>query len=193
LACRGARHRAVARARPRRERALRPPPPRAGDVDRPPPPLRPVTNPPLGARVRRGLLSTAPMAADPTPPASAGDVTLRRLVAVLAVIFVVAALKAAKPVAMSLAFALFFLVLFWPLHVRLDRVLPKGLALVLTFLALLAVLGLFVGAVWFTAGEVAEQAPRYEAAFETMRAEVASIFGALGGAGGDGGAALTGE
>ncbi|MEP0545891.1 MAG: AI-2E family transporter [Rhodothermales bacterium] len=111
--------------------------------------------------------------------------TLRRLVAVLVVIFVVAALKATKPVTMPLAFALFTVILFWPLYKRLDKHVPTGVALVATLLAVFAVLGAFVGAIWFTVDEVLEGIGRYEQEFASLRASVASFFGAIDGGSGE--------
>jgi predicted PurR-regulated permease PerM len=114
--------------------------------------------------------------------------TLRRLVAVLVVIFVVAALKATKPVTMPLAFALFTVILFWPLYKRLDRHVPTGVALVTTLLAVFAVLGAFVGAIWFTVDEVLEGIGKYEGEFASLRDSAASFFGAIdGGSGGSAG------
>ena len=107
--------------------------------------------------------------------------TLRRLVAVLVVIFVVAALKATKPVTMPLAFALFTVVLFWPLYRRLDQRVPTGVALVLTLLAVLTVLGAFVGVIWFTVDEVIEGSSQYRDEFASLRAAVSSFFGVLNG------------
>lgn len=116
---------------------------------------------------------------------------LRRLVAVLVIIFVVAALKATKPVTMPLAFALLTVLLFWPLYKRLDRAMPTGAALLLTLLAVLAVLGAFVGAIWFTVDEVIEGAPRYREEFASLRASASSFFDALSGSGGSGDGALS--
>lgn len=117
--------------------------------------------------------------------------TLRHLVTVLVVLFVAAALKATKPVTMPLAFALFTVVLFWPLYRRLDRRVPTGVALVLTLLAVLAVLGAFVGAIWFTVDEVIEGSSQYREEFASLRASVSSFFGALDGSSASGGDAFS--
>ncbi|MDX1531159.1 MAG: AI-2E family transporter, partial [Rhodothermales bacterium] len=132
------------------------------------------------------------MPADPVsrtapPPGDDRSPTLRHLVTVLVVIFVVAALKATKPVTLPLAFALFFVVLLWPLYRELSERLPRGVALVVTFLALLGVFAAFVGAVWFAADQVVEGSSAYRQEFQDLRGRIEG-FARFGGDGSGGGA-----
>jgi predicted PurR-regulated permease PerM len=104
---------------------------------------------------------------------------LRHLVTVLVVIFVFAALKATKPVTMPLAFALFAVILFWPVYRWLNERVASGLALLGTLVALLAVFAVFIGAIWFAVDEVVERAPQYEEEVVQLQTRVETFFGSL--------------
>ena len=109
---------------------------------------------------------------------------LRPWLATLVVIAVVAALKATQAVTMPLAFALFLTLLFWPLQDRLRRSMPRWAAFGLTFLAFLAALTAFGGALYYAAAEVVDRAPEYREEWERVRGmlpePVASSLGAGG-------------
>ena len=110
--------------------------------------------------------------------------SLRPWLAALVVIAVVAALKATQAVTMPLAFALFLTLLFWPLQDRLRRAMPKGAAFGLTFLAFLAALTAFGGALYYAAAEVIDRAPDYREDWERVRGMLPDALApALGGNG----------
>jgi predicted PurR-regulated permease PerM len=104
---------------------------------------------------------------------------LRHLVTVLVVIFVFAALKATKPVTMPLAFALFAVILFWPVYRWLKERVASGLALLGALVALLAVFAVFIGAIWFAVDEIVDGAPRYEEEVVQLQTRVETFFGSL--------------
>ncbi|WP_376099903.1 AI-2E family transporter [Roseomonas sp. CCTCC AB2023176] len=73
----------------------------------------------------------------------------RVLLGLCTAILVAAALNAAQAVLAPVAFALFTIAMAWPLQALLERVLPKGLALVVTVFAALVVLAILaVAAGW---------------------------------------------
>ena len=83
------------------------------------------------------------------------------LMAVIASILVVAALKATRPISMPLAFAFFIAILVHPLQSRLEKRLPRWLSLVLVLLLLCAIAGVAVGALSL-GGEIIEpKLPEY--------------------------------
>jgi predicted PurR-regulated permease PerM len=71
----------------------------------------------------------------------AGDRALRVTTGLSATVLVAVALHLAAPIAAPVVFALFVIAIVWPLQVALDRVLPAGIALLLTVVAALVVLG----------------------------------------------------
>jgi predicted PurR-regulated permease PerM len=73
---------------------------------------------------------------------------IKRLLAVIAVVLVVGALKIAASVTMPLVFALFLIGVFWPLQLRLERGMPRASAMLVTLLVFLAVISLFVASFW---------------------------------------------
>jgi AI-2 transport protein TqsA len=87
--------------------------------------------------------------------------TRARLLAVIATILVVLALKLSRPVTLPLVAAIFLLILAWPLQERLERALPRWLAWTITLLAVLLVLALFIAALVWSAERIAEKAPQY--------------------------------
>jgi AI-2 transport protein TqsA len=83
------------------------------------------------------------------------------LMAVIASILVVAALKATRPISMPLAFAFFIAILVHPLQSRLEKRLPRWLSLILVLLLLCAIVGIAVGALSL-GGEIIEpKVPEY--------------------------------
>lgn len=81
--------------------------------------------------------------------------------AVIAVILVVAALKATQPISMPLAFAFFVVVLVHPLQNWLDRHLPHWFGLIVVLLLLAGVVGIMVAALLLSAELVEPHLPQY--------------------------------
>ena len=87
------------------------------------------------------------------------------LLAVIATIMVIAALKISLSVMLPLVFALFLIAVFWPLQRRLEDYVPRGAAAVLTLLTFILVMSLFCAALWFSIETAASKAPEYEQQF----------------------------
>ena len=87
--------------------------------------------------------------------------TTQILMAVIASILVVAALKATEAISMPLAFAFFIVILVHPLQKRLERRLPRWLSLILVLLLLCAIVGLAVGALSLSAEIIEPKVPEY--------------------------------
>lgn len=87
--------------------------------------------------------------------------TIQVLMAVIATILVVAALKATQPISMPLAFAFFIAVLVDPLQRWFNRYMPRWLSLVLVMLLLAGVLGVAVGALALSAELIEPKVPEY--------------------------------
>lgn len=87
--------------------------------------------------------------------------TTQTLMAVIATILIVAALRATQPISMPLAFAFFIAVLVYPLQRWFNRYMPHWLSLVLVLLLLAGVLGLAVGALELSAEIIEPKAPEY--------------------------------
>ena len=111
------------------------------------------------------------------PPSS----TSRRLLGVLVAVAVVWFLTASKPVAMPLAFALFFAVLLDPLRVWLGARMPNAVAVGLTFLAAVAALGAFVWTVAEAADEAVEGLRAYSAELGALRERARALPVDVGG------------
>lgn len=84
-----------------------------------------------------------------------------RLQAVTTVVLVLAFLKWSQVATLPLAFAVFLIALAWPLQEKLARRLPRWASLVLTVLVLLAVLGVFLGALIWSADLMVSRLPQY--------------------------------
>ncbi len=103
-----------------------------------------------------------------------------RLLAVIAVIIGIWALKVSAVATLPLAFAVFLIALFWPQQRFLTRYMRPGVAVLITLLSFLAVTALFVGALWYSGELVAEEASRYQEDFQRLFArwqQWASGFG----------------
>lgn len=83
------------------------------------------------------------------------------LMAIIATILVVAALKATKPISMPLAFAFFIVILVHPLQRKLEQKLPRWLSLVLVLLLLCGIAGLAVGALSLSGEIIEPKVPQY--------------------------------
>lgn len=84
-----------------------------------------------------------------------GERYRNRLLAAIALILTLWALKSCYPVAMPLLFAAMVLAAVWPLKSWLDRWLPGWLSHTLAILALLAIFAAFAGAIYLSIGQVA--------------------------------------
>ncbi|NEQ32747.1 MAG: AI-2E family transporter [Leptolyngbya sp. SIO4C5] len=87
--------------------------------------------------------------------------TTQILLAVIATVLVVWALKATRPVTMPLAFAFFIAVLVHPLQRSLNRRLPRWLTLIIILLLLAGVLGIAVGALEISVDLIQPKLPEY--------------------------------
>ena len=83
------------------------------------------------------------------------------LMAIIASILVIAALKATKPISMPLAFAFFIVILVHPLQQKLEQKLPRWLSLILVLLLLCGIVGLVVGALSLGAEIIEPKVPQY--------------------------------
>ncbi len=82
------------------------------------------------------------------------DTIRNRLLAVIAVLLSVAALRSSYPVTMPLAVAGVVIAAIWPLKPWLERALPSSLSYVGTVLALLVILVTFIAAVYFATAQL---------------------------------------
>lgn len=117
-------------------------------------------------RGRQDVASPKP-APPPEPKQEQGKVRAR-LQAVVAVVLVIAFLKWSAVATMPVAFAVFLIALIWPLQRKLEGHLPRKASFVLAVLALLALTGLFVWALWWSGQTVAERAPQYAQRLEAL-------------------------
>lgn len=95
--------------------------------------------------------------------------TTKTLMAVIATILIVWALKATRPISMPLAFAFFIVILVHPLQSYLERRLPRWLSLIIVLLLLLSILGLAVGALTLSAEIIEPKLPEYADRLQQMR------------------------
>ncbi|MGB3637535.1 MAG: AI-2E family transporter [Rivularia sp. (in: cyanobacteria)] len=87
--------------------------------------------------------------------------TTQILMAIIATILIVSALKATQSISVPLAFAFFIVILVHPLQHWLQRRLPRWLSLILVLLFLLAILGLAVGILSIAAEIIEPKVPEY--------------------------------
>jgi AI-2 transport protein TqsA len=110
---------------------------------------------------------------DPTQAARrVGDRALRTMVGIGTVILVIAALAVARPIFAPLAFALFVIAIVWPLHARLQAWLPKLLALAVSMLATIVVLGAFMWVITWGLSRVARYVVSDAARFQLLYNQV---------------------
>jgi predicted PurR-regulated permease PerM len=79
-----------------------------------------------------------------------------RLLAVTTTILVIAALKLGQVVILPLVTAMFLIILIWPVYAWLEKYTPRWVAFLGSMLALLLVLGVFVGLFALSASQLAE-------------------------------------
>jgi AI-2 transport protein TqsA len=98
-----------------------------------------------------------------------------RLLAIGIAIAVVGALKVTQPVTLPLAAAVFLLVLAWPLQLGLERRLPRGVAYLLTTLAVLLTLAAFMAAIGWSLTGMAERAPEIIERAQQLRDDLSGM------------------
>jgi AI-2 transport protein TqsA len=84
-----------------------------------------------------------------------------RLLAVLVAVVAAAALKATQTVTMPLAAAIFLIVIIWPLQLRLERIVPRPLAYLVTSLVVIGVLAAFIAMVAWSLTVVLDRVPDF--------------------------------
>lgn len=94
--------------------------------------------------------------------------TVRVLLAIIATILIVSALKATSAVTMPLAFAVFLAILVHPMHCWLNRRLPRAVSLTIVMLVLAAVLGLAIAALGLSVELVEPKVPEYSDRLQQM-------------------------
>jgi AI-2 transport protein TqsA len=103
-----------------------------------------------------------------------------RLLVVVAIVLVGAALRAAYPVAMPLAAALVIVAAIWPIEEWLGRYMPRWMSYAGTVLVLLVVSAAFVGALWFSAARVVRTFAHNQARFNEIYESLAAWQQELG-------------
>jgi len=100
-----------------------------------------------------------------------------RLLAVIAVVLVLDALRIARPVVLPVAAAVFVLMVAWPLEPWLERRVPRWIALAGTFLVVLIALALFLAALTWCVQLVVERVQSHREELEKLR-RLAGSYGA---------------
>lgn len=100
--------------------------------------------------------------------------TIQILMAIIATILILAALKATQPISMPLAFAFFIVVLVYPLQSQLERHLPRWLSLIIVLLLLAGIVGLVQEALSISADIIEPKIPQYLARFQQVLETVRS-------------------
>jgi predicted PurR-regulated permease PerM len=111
---------------------------------------------------------------------------LRPLLAIITVILAINFFRAASAVILPVIFAIFLIALFWPLLKRLQRVMPRGLAMVVTFLVLLLIIGLFIAAFWYSGTRIGAKSAEYTATFSNYATSLEQYGIDIPGLGSDG-------
>lgn len=83
------------------------------------------------------------------------------LLAIVATVVMVAALRAVRPVAMPLAFAVLLAILVNPLRTWLNKRLPRWVSLPILLATIIFVLGILGSALWLSAEQLEPQLPDY--------------------------------
>lgn len=105
---------------------------------------------------------------------------IRRLLAIIAVLVVITALKLSVSVSLPFAFALFLVAVFWPLQRRLEQRIPRWGAVLLTLAAFLLIATAFVSALWWSAESIAAKAPQYADEYNQYADKITNIARGFG-------------
>ncbi len=85
-----------------------------------------------------------------------------------------------KPVLLPLVIALFMIAVAWPITIWLNKLFPKHISYVLSYVALVAILGTFGGIVYLSISELTNQLPQYEEQFLALLKEARLILRSYG-------------
>jgi AI-2 transport protein TqsA len=88
----------------------------------------------------------------------------------IAVIVVLAALKAATPIVAPFVLALFLIAVFWPVQRFFQRRFPRSVSIGLTLLIFLGIAGLMLAALWYSSLSLIQKWPRYAQSIDHYRA-----------------------
>jgi AI-2 transport protein TqsA len=99
---------------------------------------------------------------------SAREKTRNRLLAVVTVILVTAALKLSQPVLLPATLGIFLVVVVWPIQARLERRLWRWVAVVATTLLVLLVLGLVVYSLVWSVQQLTARGPQLARRLEQL-------------------------
>jgi predicted PurR-regulated permease PerM len=102
------------------------------------------------------------------------------LLSIIAIILVGAVLKLTASVTFPLAFALFLTAIFWPLQRRFAERMPRGAAVLLSLLAFLLVVSVFVGLLWLSGIIVAQGWQPYSDQFARYQQQAQSWLQSIG-------------
>ena len=96
------------------------------------------------------------------------DKTSKILMAIIATILIIAALKATKSISMPFAFAFFIAILVYPLQQKLEQKFPRWLSLISVLLLLGAIVGFAVSALSLSAEIIEPKVPEYLDRLQSM-------------------------
>lgn len=99
-----------------------------------------------------------------------------RLLIIIAVLLGLTGLKLLEPVLMPLVIALFIITIGWPINEWLKAIFPKRVSQVLSYVALIGILGVFVGVFYLAATDITQQFPNYQ---DSMLDTIKQISSAL--------------
>ena len=95
-----------------------------------------------------------------------------RMLAVITILFITAALRASYSVTMPLAASILVIAAIWPIKPWLDRALPSSLSYIGTTLVLLFIIVSFVAALYFSAAQVvrafAQNWDKFEKSYQSV-------------------------
>jgi AI-2 transport protein TqsA len=102
---------------------------------------------------------------------STREKTTNRLLAVITVILVIAALKLSRPVLLPATLGIFLLVIVWPLQTRLERYVWRWVALIATTLVVLLALGVVIYALVWSVQQLTTRGPQLAGRLEQLAAQ----------------------
>ena len=95
-------------------------------------------------------------------------------IAAVAAVVLLAGLRAAATVLVPFVFAVFFVAVFWPLQGRLERRLPRLVAMGITLLVFLAIAAALAGALYYSGYQIVQQWPQYQEQFNGYYQQIQS-------------------
>jgi predicted PurR-regulated permease PerM len=85
-----------------------------------------------------------------------------------------------KPVLLPLVIALFMIAVAMPITTWLNRIFPKHISYVLSYVALITILGLFTGITYLSIAEFTNELPQYEEQFFFLLQEMSALLRGYG-------------